>query len=82
MCEVEDCVAEWYLQSWFRQHQTLPDFSLVELERYFKVVSFECAGSDGVVYKIRLEALKQGKWCAHFINIFVDYVLLGTCFDK
>ena len=71
VCEVEDCVAEWYDKEWFSKLQKIPNFDLTEIQKYFKVVKFDCATSDGVVFKLHLQAENPGKLLIVIIYCFV-----------
>ena len=59
ICEVEDSVVEWYEANYFQgQFQLL---SLDHLSSHFFIKSYQCAGVDGLICKIHLEAKNPGK---------------------
>ena len=60
ICELEDAVVEWYDSRYFqRQHELLNIEYLLQL---FQVKKYECAGIDGLICKIQLQAVKEGKF--------------------
>ena len=58
ICEVEDSVVEWYDSRYFQNQAEILSFD--HLKSHFKIRSSECAGADGMVYKVHLEALLPG----------------------
>jgi hypothetical protein len=58
VCEVEDHVCEWYDQQFF--YKQLPQVDLKHIRKYFDIVKFECATSDGTILKLQLLASKIG----------------------
>ena len=60
ICEVEDSVVEWYDSQYFQQQSEILSFD--HLKSNFKIISSECAGADGMVYKVHLEAIIPGEF--------------------
>ena len=59
VCELEDSVVEWYDSNYFARQQELVD--LEPLKELFEVKGYQCAGVDGIISKIHLEAREEGK---------------------
>jgi len=59
ICEVEDQVMEWYDSRYFQRKQEL--FNLDFLRTLFKIESVECGGVDGLICKVHLLAVKEGR---------------------
>ena len=71
ICELEDAVVEWYDGLYFdryfkRQGEKLQIEFLNEL---FTIKKYECAGVDGLICKIQLQAIKEGK----LYEIYMDW---------
>ena len=59
ICEVEDSVVEWYDSKYFQRQGDVASFD--HLTPLFDIVSYQCAGVDGVICKIHLRAKKTGE---------------------
>ena len=59
ICMVEDSVVEWYDAAYFQGHFSV--LNLDHLRSNFKIVSYQCAGVDGIISKIHLLAIQPGK---------------------
>lgn len=67
VCELEDSVVEWYDSKYFQRPQELIDLSF--LEPVFQVKSYMCAGVDGLIGKIHLLAVQEGRLVNDYIGI-------------
>lgn len=54
ICEVEDSVVEWYEANYFQGHFNV--LNLDHLKSHFTIMSYQCAGVDGIISKIHLVA--------------------------
>lgn len=59
ICEVEDSVVEWYQADYFQGQFT--KLKMDHLKSHFKIVSYQCAGVDGLICKIHLIAAVPGR---------------------
>lgn len=59
VCELEDSVVEWYENQYFQRQSELMDLSF--FKPLFQVQSYFCAGVDGLISKIHLIAVQEGK---------------------
>ena len=63
ICEVEDTVVEWYDVKYYGKKKRLDSEFCKELEALksnFTIANFDCAGIDGLIYKMHLQAKKPG----------------------
>lgn len=67
VCELEDSVVEWYDSKYFQRPQELMDISF--FEPMFQIKSYMCAGVDGLISKIHLLALKEGRLINDYIGM-------------
>ena len=74
VCELEDSVVEWYDSKYFQRQHELIDLSF--FEPFFKVESYACAGVDGLISKIHLVALNEGRLVNDYIGM--PLVVRGT----
>ena len=59
ICMVEDSVVEWYDADYFQG-----EFNVLNLDHllsHFEIVSYQCAGVDGLICKIHLVAKEPGR---------------------
>lgn len=68
VCELEDSVVEWYDQKYFSRQAELVDLSI--FEELFEIKGYMCAGVDGIISKIHLQAKAEGKY-------FIKFYFLG-----
>jgi len=57
ICEVEDTVVEWYDVKYYGKKKRLDSEFCKELEALktnFIIANFDCAGIDGLIYKMHL----------------------------
>lgn len=59
ICMVEDSVVEWYDAAYFQRQLSV--LNLDHLHSNFQIVSYQCAGVDGIISKIHLVAMHPGK---------------------
>jgi|LauGreDrversion4_2_1035121.scaffolds.fasta_scaffold349692_1 hypothetical protein len=59
ICELEDAVVEWYDSRYFQRQGEL--LNLDFLKQLFLIKKYECAGIDGLICKIQLQAIKRGR---------------------
>ena len=59
ICELEDAVVEWYDSRYFQRQGEL--LKLDFLKQLFLIKKYECAGIDGLICKIQLQAIKRGR---------------------
>lgn len=67
VCELEDGVVEWYDSKYFQRPQELMDLAF--LQPIFQVKSYMCAGVDGLISKIHLQAMEEGRLVNDYIGI-------------
>ena len=54
ICEIEDAVVEWYDSRYFQRQQEMLNIDF--LKHLFTVKKYECAGVDGLIVKLHLQA--------------------------
>ncbi len=59
VCELEDSVVEWYDSRYFARRNELVDLAI--FRELFEIKSYSCAGVDGIISKIHLIAINEGK---------------------
>ena len=59
ICELEDAVVEWYDSRYFQRQNELLNIDF--LKDLFVVKKYECAGIDGLICKVQLQAVREGK---------------------
>ena len=67
ICELEDAVVEWYDSKYFQRQNEL--LNIDYLKELFIIKKQECAGIDGLICKIHLQAVKEGRLYNEFIGI-------------
>lgn len=67
ICELEDAVVEWYDSKYFQRQNEMLNISY--LEKLFNIKKYECAGIDGLVCKIQLQAAREGRLYNEFLGI-------------
>lgn len=67
ICELEDAVVEWYDSRYFQRPKEL--LNLDFLKQLFIIKKYECAGIDGLICKIQLQAFKKGRLYNQLIGI-------------
>jgi len=66
VCELEDSVVEWYDQKYFSRQAELVDLSI--FEELFEIKGYMCAGVDGIISKIHLQAKAEGRLDSDYIG--------------
>eukprot|EP00347_Sterkiella_histriomuscorum_P024104 403332295 len=67
ICELEDAVVEWYDSKYFQRQQEMLNIDF--LNELFVVKKYECAGIDGLICKIQLQAVREGKLSNQYLGI-------------
>ena len=67
ICELEDAVVEWYDSRYFQKKEEV--LNIDYLSQLFVIKKYECAGIDGTICKIQLQAVKEGRIYNEFIGI-------------
>lgn len=67
ICELEDAVVEWYDSRYFQRPKEL--LNLDFLKQLFHIKKYECAGIDGLICKIQLQAARRGRLNNAFIGM-------------
>jgi hypothetical protein len=67
ICELEDAVVEWYDSRYFQRPKEL--LNLDFLQQLFHIKKYECAGIDGLICKIQLQAKRKGRLDNSFIGM-------------
>jgi len=67
ICELEDAVVEWYDSRYFQRPKEL--LNLDFLQQLFHIKKYECAGIDGLICKIQLQAKRRGRLNNAFIGM-------------
>ena len=58
ICMVEDSVVEWYDVGHYQGEFEM--LNIDKLKSHFNIISYECAGVEGLICKIHLKASKPG----------------------
>ena len=67
ICELEDAVEEWYDHRYFQRGQEVLKIDF--LKQLFAIKKYECAGIDGLICKIQLQAVRPGRLVNDFIGV-------------
>lgn len=67
ICELEDAVVEWYDSRYFQRPSEL--LNIEYLKELFAIKKYDCAGIDGLICKIQLQAIRPGRLFNPFIGI-------------
>ena len=67
ICEIEDAVVEWYDIKYFQRQKELINMDF--LNELFVIKKYECAGVDGLICKIQLQAVREGRMFNEYIGI-------------
>lgn len=66
VCEIEDAVVEWYDSKYFQRQKDLLNVSF--FQQLFNIKKYECAGIDGLICKVHLQASKEGNPYYNLLN--------------
>lgn len=71
ICELEDAVVEWYDSSYFKSHFKRQGvlLNIDFLKSLFVIKKYECGGIDGLICKIQVQAVKEGRLYDEMIGI-------------
>ena len=67
VCELEDSVVEWYDSKYFQRPKELRDLSF--FRPLFHVNSYMCAGVDGLISKVHLIAVEEGRLVNDYVGV-------------